>query len=79
METIDKHGVNAVFRDGGGSMYDRAKNTIYIDVKNGSPTAGLVHEATHARWAHEGWTDRRQPPRSNFLRQPSLMKRRMPQ
>ena len=56
METIDKHGVNTVFRDGGGSMYDRAKNTIYIDVKNGSPTAGLVHEATHARWTREGWT-----------------------
>jgi hypothetical protein len=56
METIDKHGVKTVFREGGGSMYDRAKNTIYVDVKNGSPTAGLVHEATHARWAKEGWT-----------------------
>jgi hypothetical protein len=56
METINKHGVTTVFREGGGSMFDRTKNTIFIDVKNGSPTAGLVHEATHVRWTKEGWT-----------------------
>ncbi|TQL88108.1 hypothetical protein FB559_8723 [Actinoallomurus bryophytorum] len=56
VETIDKYGVKTVFREGGGSLYNHAENTMYIDVKNGNSAVGVVHEATHARWAHEGRT-----------------------
>lgn len=56
VETIDKYGVKTVFREGGGSSYNHAKKTMYIDVKNGNSAVGVVHEATHARWANEGRT-----------------------
>ncbi|GLY90879.1 hypothetical protein [Actinoallomurus iriomotensis] len=54
MDTLEKYDVKVIFREGGGSMFDYTKNTIYVDVKHGHPTIQLIHEATHSRWSHEG-------------------------
>lgn len=56
LRTIEQNGTTVVFKQGGGSFYTHAANTITIDTTNGNPIVGLVHEATHVRWAHGGHT-----------------------
>jgi hypothetical protein len=54
MQTLDKYGTKVKYTQGGGSFYDHATNTVTIDLNNGNPAVGLVHEATHVQWGHQG-------------------------
>jgi hypothetical protein len=53
LETIDKYGTKVVYAHGGGSFYRHPGNAIHVDVEDGKFVSGVVHEATHTKWAHQ--------------------------
>ncbi|MCO6008399.1 hypothetical protein NE236_25815 [Actinoallomurus purpureus] len=54
LSIMKKYGTKVEYRLKGGSFYEHAKNTIYIDLNNDNAASVVIHEAAHADWAHQG-------------------------
>ncbi|MCO5997632.1 hypothetical protein [Actinoallomurus rhizosphaericola] len=54
LQILDRYRPEIRYTHGTGSLYEPSANTVTIDLDNGHPGVGLVHELTHVEWTHQG-------------------------